>query len=73
MARSHTDPTTAIPEADLLEQRTPTTPEPLSLDVRPATADPFTADEADLLDQLAALPVDEEAYPNAHTSGGDDA
>lgn len=74
MARSYPDPATAIPQADLLEQRTPIAPDPLSSDLEPPTADPPAANEADLLDQLITLPTDDdEEYPNAHASGAPDA
>lgn len=74
MARSYPDPATAIPQADLLEQRTPIAPDPLSSDLEPPTADPPAANEADLLDQLITLLTDdEEEYPNAHASGAPDA
>lgn len=62
-----------VPEADLLEQRIPHDPEPLTQgDIEPVIPGGDTvADEADRLEQAAPLPGgDEEDYPHDRSDAG---
>ena len=67
MARTSIDPAAAIPEADLLDQHIPVTPEPLSTAAGAATADVVLGpDSSDVLDQLTTVPDDgADEYPHA--------
>jgi hypothetical protein len=59
VAEDRIDPTDQIPEADLLDQRSPLEPHPL---IERAEAIPDGADEADQLEQQAPG-EDEDDYP----------
>ena len=72
MAEARIDPIEQIPDADLLEQQTPT--EPVLKDERssPAVhrdATILPADEADLVEQDLTLPNSDDEYPHAASSG----
>lgn len=71
MVHDRTDPGEQVPEADLLEQRTPLDPRPLtdpSVEVRGASVE---ADEADRWEQANVVPeVDEDDYPHESTGDG---
>lgn len=72
MARHSTDPAAPAPHANLRarQRRVPTPPLTSTPEQQPHEAALLRADEADLLEQLAPLPPDDnEDYPNARVAG----